>query len=103
MYFQQIHRFEVDPLKTFAMSLPPEQSCPKEISAGRYEYGWGASPGASIRNKPTKNNYATTIISPALIATVVVLGSALLVASYYKIFSKYFKASQWRPFFQEET
>ena len=26
MYFQQIYRFEVDPLKKFSMSLPPEQS-----------------------------------------------------------------------------
>ena len=26
MYFQQIYRFEVDLLKKFAMSLPPEQS-----------------------------------------------------------------------------
>ena len=83
------------------MSLPPEQSRPREISAGRYEFGWGA-PDAAISKEPTKHNYATTTISPALIAIVVVLGSALLVVSYYKIFAKYFKACPWRPFFREE-
>ena len=69
MYFQQIYRFEVDPLKKFAMSLPPEQFRPREISAGRYEIGWGASPDAAISKGPTKHNYATTTISPSLIAT----------------------------------
>ena len=87
MYFQQIYRFEVDLLKKFAMSLPPEQSCPREISAGRYEFGWGASPNADISKGPTKHNYAATTISLALISIVVVLGSALVVVSYYKIFS----------------
>ena len=84
------------------MSLPPEQSCPKEILVGRYEFGWEA-PDAAISKEPTKHNYATTTISPALIAIVVALGSALLVVSYYKIFAKYCKASRWRHFFQEET
>lgn len=83
------------------MSLPPEQSRPREISAGSYyEFGWGASPDAAISKGPTKHNYATTTISPALIAIVVVLGSALLVVSYYKIFAKYCKASRWRPSFR---
>ena len=76
------------------MSLPPEQSRPREISVGRYEFGWGASPDAAISKEPTKHNYATTTISPALIAIVVVLGSVLLVVSYYKIFAKYCKASR---------
>ena len=47
MYFQQIYmfevqisRFEVDLLKKFAMTFPQEQSHPREISAGRYEFGW---------------------------------------------------------------
>ena len=91
MYFQQIYKFEVYLLKKFAMSLPPEQSCPREILADRYEFGRRASPGTAICKGPTKHNYATTTISPALIAIVVVLGSALLVVSYYKIFSKYCK------------
>ena len=64
------------------MSLPPKQSRPREISAGRYEFGWGASPDAAISKGPTKHNYATTTISPSLIAIVVVLGNALLVVSY---------------------
>ena len=42
MYFQQIYRFELDLLNKLAMSLPPEQSRPKEISADRDEFGWGA-------------------------------------------------------------
>ena len=89
MYFQQIYRFEVDLLKKFAMSLPPEQSSrPKEISSDRYESGWGASPDAAIIKVPTNHNYTTTTISPALIAIVLVLDSALLVVSYYKIFAK---------------
>ena len=75
------------------MSLPPEQSRPKEISAGRYEFGWEAL-DAAISKEPTKHNYATTTISPAMISIVVVLVSALLVVSYYKIFSKYCKASR---------
>ena len=100
MYFQQIYRFEVDMLMKFAMSLPPEQSSPREISVGRHEFVWGASPNATISKGPTQHNYATTTISPALIAIVVVLGSVLLVVSYYKIFSKYCKASQWRLFFR---
>ena len=95
MYFQQIYRFEVDLLKKFAMSLPSKQSRPREISAGRYECGWGASPDAAISKGPTKHNYATTTISPTVIAIVVVMGSALLVVSYYKIFAKYCKASQF--------
>ena len=37
MYFQKIYRFEVDLLNKLAMSLPLEQSRPKEISAGRDE------------------------------------------------------------------
>ena len=82
------------------MSLPPKQSHLREISIGRYEFGWGASPNAAISKEPTKHNYATTTINPALIAIVVVLGSALLVVSYYNIFSKYCKDSQWRPFFK---
>ena len=40
MHFQQIYRFEGDLLKKFSMSFPPEQSRPREISAGRYEFGW---------------------------------------------------------------
>ena len=100
MYFQQIYRFEVDLLKKFTMSLSPEQSHPREISAGRYEFGWWASPNAAISKGPTKHNYATTTISPALISIVVVLGIALLMLSYYKIFAKYWKASQWRHFFR---
>ena len=88
MYFQQIYRFEVDLLKKFAMSLPPQQSRPKEISAGRYEFGWGASPAAAISKVPTKHNYATITISPALIAIVVVIGSALLVVSYFMCVNK---------------
>ena len=100
MYFQQIYRFEVDMLKKFAMSLRPEQSRPREISAGRYQFGWRASPDAAICKEPTKHNYATTTMSPTLIAIVVVLHSALLVLSYYKIFAKYCKASRWRPFFK---
>ena len=71
------------------MSFPREKSFPREILAGRYQFGWGASPDASISKGPTKHNYATTTISPALIAIVVVLGSDLLVVSYYKIFAKY--------------
>ena len=82
------------------MSLPSEQSRPREISVGRYEFGWGASLDAAISKGPTKHNYATTTISPALIAIVVVLGSALLVKSHYKIFAKLCKASRWRPFFR---
>ena len=99
MYFQQIYRFEVDLLKKFSMSLRPEQSRPREISAGRYEFGWKAL-DAAISKEPTKHNYATTTISPALIAIVVVLGSTLLVVSYYNIFTMYCKASRWRPFFR---
>ena len=37
MYSQQIYRFEVDLLNKLAMSFPPEQSRPKEISASRDE------------------------------------------------------------------
>ena len=37
MYFQQIYRFEVDLLNKLAMSLPPEQSHPKQILASRDE------------------------------------------------------------------
>ena len=37
-------------------------------------------------------------ISPSLIPIIVVLGSALLVVSYCKIFTKYCKASRSRPF-----
>ena len=85
MYFQQIYRFEVDLLMKFMMGLPWEKSCPREISTGRYEFGWGASPNASISKGPTKNKYATTIISLALIDIIVVLGSTLLVISYYKM------------------
>ena len=99
MYFQQIYRFEINLLKKFAMSLPPEQSHPREISTGRYEFGWGA-PDAAISKEPTKHNYATTTIRPIPIVIVVVLVSALLVVSYYKIFAKYCKASRWRPFFR---
>ena len=40
MYFQQIYRFEVDMLNKFSMSFPSEQSRPREISAGRYDFGW---------------------------------------------------------------
>ena len=98
MYFQQIYRFKVDMLKKFTMGLPREKSCPREISGGRYEFGWGESPDEAISKGPTKHNYTTTTISPALIAIVVVLGNALLVVSYYKIFAKYCKASRWRPF-----
>ena len=42
-----------------------------EISAGRYEFGWGASPAAAISKVPTKHNYyaaaaaTTTTISSA--------------------------------------
>ena len=93
MYFQQIYMFEIDLLKKLAMSFPLEQSHPREISVGRYEFGWGASPDAAISKGPSKQNYATTTISPTLIAIVVFLGSSLLVLSYYKIFSKYCKAS----------
>ena len=53
MYFQKIYGFEVDLLKKFAMSFPLEQSRPREISAGRYEFGWGASPDATIGKEPT--------------------------------------------------
>ena len=42
MYFQLIYRFEVDMLNKLAMSLPPEQSRPKEISAGRDDFEWGS-------------------------------------------------------------
>ena len=94
MYFQQIYRFEVDLLKKLAISLPSEQSRPREISTCRYEFGWGVSLDASISKGPTGHNYATTTISLALIAIVVVLGNALLVVSYYKIFTKYCKASR---------
>ena len=97
MYFQQIYRFEINLLKKFSMSLP---SHPREISAGRYEFGWGASPDATISKGPTKNNYVTTTISPVLIAIIVVLGITLLVVSYYNIFSKYCKASRWRHVFR---
>ena len=86
-------------LKKFAMSLPSEQSRQGKISAGRYEFGWGA-PDVAISKEPTKHNYATTTISPALIAIIVVLGNALLVVSYYKIFAKYCKDYRWRPFFR---
>ena len=48
----------------------------------------GASLDAAISKGPTKHNYNTTTINPALIAIVVVLGSSLLVVSYYKIFAK---------------
>ena len=65
MYFQQIYRFEVDLLKKFALSFPPEQFRPWEISAGRYEFGWGASPDATTSKGPTKHNFATATISPA--------------------------------------
>ena len=80
------------------MSFPPEKSRPREISAGRYEFGWGASPDATISKGPTKHNYVTTTIIPTLIAIVVALGNALLMVSYYKIFTKYCKASRWRTF-----
>ena len=104
MYFQQMYRFEVDLLKKFSMSFPPEKSRPREISAMisacRYEFGWGSSPDAAISKEPTKHNYDTITISPTLIAIVVVIGSASLVVSYYNIFAKYCKASQWRPFFR---
>ena len=69
MYLQQIYRFEVDMLNKFAMSLPSDQSRPREISAGRYEFGWGASLDAAISKGPMKHNYTTTTISPALRAT----------------------------------
>ena len=100
MCFQQIYRFEVYMLKKFAMSFPLEQYRPREISAGRYEFGWGASPYASISKEPTKHKYATSTIIPAFISIVVVLGNVLLVVSYDKIFAKYCKASQWRHFFR---
>ena len=100
MYFQHIYRFEVDMLNKFAMSLPSDQSHPREISAGRYEFGWGASRDATISKGPTKYNYATATISTAPISIVVVLDNALLVVSYYSIFSKYCKSSRWRPFFR---
>ena len=93
MYFQQIYRFEVDLLKKFAMSLSPEQSRAREISASRYEFGWGASLDVAISKGLANYNYTTTTIRPALIAIVVVLGNALLVVSYYKIFAKYCKLS----------
>ena len=86
MYFQQICRFEGDQLKKFAMFLPPEKSRPREISVGRYEFGWGISQDAAISKGPNKHNYSTTTINPALIAIVVVLGNFLLVVSYYNIF-----------------
>ena len=52
MYFQQTYRFEVDLLNKFAMSLPLEQSRPRKISVGRYEFGWGASRDAAISKGP---------------------------------------------------
>ena len=55
MYFQQIYRFEVDPLKKAAMSFLLEQSRLREILAGRYEFGWGASLDAAISKGPTKH------------------------------------------------
>lgn len=82
------------------MSLPPQHSHHWDISAGGYEFGWGTSPDAAIGKEPTKHSTATTTFSPALIAIVAVLGSALLVVSYYKIFVKYCKASRWRPSFR---
>ena len=102
------------------MRLPLEQSRPREISAGRYEFGWGASPNAAISKGPTKHNYATTTINPALIAIVVVLGSALLVVSCPdshcyssrkrftggKLLQDFFQVLQsfsMETFFQEET
>ena len=94
-------RFKVDLLKKFSMSFPPEQSRPREISPSRYDFGWGASPNATISKEHTNHNCTTTTtIRPALIAIVVVLGNALLVVSYYNIFSKYCKASRWRHFFR---
>ena len=68
MYFQQIYRFEVDLLNKFTMSLLSEQSRPREISACRYEFGWGASLDAAISKGPMNHNYAATTISPSLIA-----------------------------------
>ena len=50
-----------------------------------------------------KHNYTTTIISPALIAIIVVLGSALLVVSYYKIFAKVLQRFSMEILFQEDT
>ena len=101
MYFQQIYRFEVDLLKKFAMSLSLEQSHPREILAGRYEFGWGTSPDAAISKGPTKHNCATTTISPSLIAIVVVLGKSLMVVSYYKIFSQVLQSFSMENFFHE--
>ena len=55
------------------MSLPPEHSRPREMLVGRYEFGWGALVDETISKGPTKHNYATTTISPTLIAIVTVL------------------------------
>ena len=74
-------------VKEISHEFASEQSHPMEISAGRYEFGWGASQDVAICKEPTNHNYATTTISCALMAIVVVLGSALVVVSYYKIFS----------------
>ena len=86
-------RFEVDLLKKFSMSFPPEQSRPREISPSRYQFGWGASPDATLSKENTNQTYTTTTIRLSLLAIVVVLGNALLVVSYYNIFSKYCKDS----------
>ena len=73
MYFQQIYRFEVDLLNKLAMSLPPEQSHPKEISAGRDEFGWGAywkknprPPSRAAMNSLRERDIKVVLPSPCL-------------------------------------
>eukprot|EP01018_Ginkgo_biloba_P032177 Gb_15836 [translate_table: standard] len=63
-----------------------------DSSTGGYEFGWGATPGADMK-EPSRHN--GTMINPALIAIVAVLGSAALIVSYYKIFFKYCKPCRW--------
>ena len=103
MHFQQIYRFEVDLLNKLAMSLPPEQSHPREISAGRYEFGWGASQDAAICKEPTKHNYATITISPTLIAIVVVIGNAFVGGELLQDFCQVLQSFSMETFSQEET
>uniref|UniRef100_A0A0D6QRQ3 RING-type E3 ubiquitin transferase n=1 Tax=Araucaria cunninghamii TaxID=56994 RepID=A0A0D6QRQ3_ARACU len=73
------------------MSLAPQIS-----PDGGFVFGWGeggAPPTAGIAAGAKRG---AVTLNPALIAIVAVLGSALLIVSYYKIFSKYCKARQWR-------
>ena len=68
-----MYRFEVDMLNKLAMSLPPEQSLPKEISTSRDDFGWGACwkkppwpPNRAVMNALRKRDIKVVLPLPCL-------------------------------------